>query len=932
MSWRVAGGAGAAATGAFALLILGCVFLAAAGPRESLAMRTSALRRQLAAVPAAGRSFELTADWFEFTDELRGARSLDGAGPGSASAGQLAALTRQAARDLAATPLPLGPRAADWAGLDTGGNVVAGAAASAVVHGTPPQLDILYRDPLGSYSRLLAGRYPRSAHVQWATPPHRGNQADTVTRATFEIAVAQATAARFGLHPGSRLTDDLAGPRVTLDITGVLRAKDPGSAFWTASPAAAPAFVPRTPASPAYWSAEAFAGPGELAAMQATFAQTKMQFDWDFPLDLNRLDADQVPALAASLDRAASRVLPLDGQVGQTARILGVAIPGPQQALSAFLGTQQAVQAILWLLFTGLAVIDAIAVLLAAQLMAGRRAAEFALIRARGAALWQIGAMALRDGGAIAVPAAAAGLGLAVLLTPGRPAALAWWLAGLTILAALACLPLAVVLAHRHVYPGGAAGSRELDRAATRRTSLRRWVAEGTLTAMAAGGLVVLREQGLAASHGLDAYPALAPVLIAVPAALLVMRLYPWALRGVLRLCARRAPVTWFMALTRAAWAGPVSLLPMFGLVLALVLASFAGLVRAAVARGETAASWQAVGADAVVASGTTAGGFTRRDERAIAAVRGVTHAAAIRVMTWDPPGGHPVQIAAVNPASYAAFVASTPWPRFPASRLAARSPARPGGVVPPVPAIVTPAARRVLGSGPATIITDAGPLPIRVAATLARTPAFPGSSLFVLVPWLAVRTPGGTLPPTEMLLAGPHLDHRQLTAVVRRVLPAATVAVRGSVLHALASAPLQHGTDVLFAAGIGAAAGLSAVILLLALSLGAQGRELTLTRLATMGLGARQARLAAMGEALPAVLAAAAAGAACAALLAELIGPALDLSVFTGSAVRVAIQPDLAALAVPALGLAALGVLTLAGEVTAARRRGLARALRMGG
>ena len=374
--------------------------------------------------------------------------------------------------------------------------------------------------------------------------------------------------------------------------------------------------------------------------------------------------------------------------------------------------------------------------------------------------------------------------------------------------------------------------------------------------AVAVGGLVVLRDQGLASGRGPDAYPAAAPVLIAVPAALLVMRLYPWLLRGVLRLCARRARVTWFMALTRAAWAAPVSLLPVFGLVLALVLASFAGMVRAAVAGGEGTASWRVAGADAVVASGSVNSGFTPGDERAIVAVGGVTHATAIRVMTWAPPTGNPVEIAAVNPASYAAFAAGHALAPVPGpTRLASRT-------GPLVPAIIAPAVRGISAAGRLTIITDTGPVAIRVAGTLASTPAFPDGGAFVVVPLRALRTPGGVLLPSEILLTGPRLDQAQLASVVHRVLPGATITLRSSLLRSLADAPLQHGTYVLFAAGIGAAAGLSAVILLLALALGAQEREVTLTRLATMGLGARQARLTAVGEALPAVVAATVAGA----------------------------------------------------------------------
>ena len=182
------------------------------------------------------------------------------------------------------------------------------------------------------------------------------------------------------------------------------------------------------------------------------------------------------------------------------------------------------------------------------------------------------------------------------------------------------------------------------------------------------------------------------------------------------------------------------------------------------------------------------------------------------------------------------------------------------------------------------------------------------------------------------MLLAGPHLAAPRLATVVRRVAPGAAVRLRSAALAALAGAPLQRGTYALFAAGLGAAAGLGLGTLVLSLVLGARDREQTLTRLATMGLGAGQARLAAIGEALPAVLAAIVVGTACAAVLPPLIGPDLDLSVFTGSAATVPVRASVADLMVPAAGLAVLGLVTLAAEVSAARRRGLASALRMGG
>jgi putative ABC transport system permease protein len=925
--WRAVWGTGAAGTVALGFAVLCCVLLATAGPRASLAMRTQALRRQLAAAPALQRSVQVTADWGEFAGSLPGNSGLqNAAGTAGATPVQIDAVSRQAAHDLAATPLPLHSRPPDWAGLNTGYNPVSGAARSAVLAGTPPQVQLLYREPLARYAALAAGRYPRSATFKRG-PPARFGLPTAPRGATFEVAVTQATAARFGLRPGSRIAVTVVGTPVTLTVTGVLRPVTPGAAFWTADPvAAAPVLIPRTPYNPAYWEGDVFAGPAEAVAMQALFSEQNMQFDWDFPLTLGQVNADQAQALAGDLNRAASRTLPLAGPLRGASHAMNIVTPGPAGVLSAFLTTQEAVETVLSLLFTGLAVIGAIVVLLAGQLAAELRRVEFALIRARGAALWQLGALALADSALAALPAAALGAGLAAAVTPGSFPPLAWWLTGLTLLAALAGQPIAVVTLHRDVRASDAAGRREPEPTADRLGRERRWVAEGALALAAIGGLVVLRQQGLPATGGLNLYPAAAPVLIAIPAALLAMRAYPLLLRGLLRLFSRRVGVAWFIALTRAARASTLRVLPVFALVLALVLAAFAAMVRNAVARGETAASWQSVGADAVVAGGALNGGITAGDQARIAAASGAARAAPVRVMTGTLPSGATADIAAVDPARYAAFGPATPWHRFPAAALAASTAAGH-----PVPVLASRQILAVLGRGPVTIRSDSGPVVIRIAGTLDGTPAFPASTRFIVMPLAAVRGPDGQFLPNEMLLAGAHLRPARLAAVARESVPGAVVRLRSAALSALSGAPLQHGTDVLFAAGIPAAAGFGVAALLLSLVLGASGREQTLTRLATMGLSSGQARLAAIGENLPALLAAIAAGAACAAALAPLVGPVLDLSVFTGSPAGVPVRADFAALAMPAVGLAVLALAALTAEFAAARRRGLAKALRAG-
>ena len=119
-------------------------------------------------------------------------------------------------------------------------------------------------------------------------------------------------------------------------------------------------------------------------------------------------------------------------------------------------------------------------------------------------------------------------------------------------------------------------------------------------------------------------------------------------------------------------------MLPAFALVLALSLATFAGMVSTGIAHGETAAAWHTTGADVLIQPGAAAGPVTPADLNSIAAVRGVTHATAVWNTTWVTPFGQPVTVAAVDPASYAAVTATTPFPSSGAAKLGGAAP-RPG-------------------------------------------------------------------------------------------------------------------------------------------------------------------------------------------------------------------------------------------------------------
>jgi putative ABC transport system permease protein len=916
-SWA---GTGAAATAALALLVLGCVFVAMAGPRASLGLRNRALRHTLAAVPPLASTVVANSGVNEFEEGIapfggEGIAPSGGQGLASLTPADLSTVRQQLAGDLSADGLPLGPRDEDWTSVSTRPSPVAGAGPRAQAQ-LPPKLQVVYRDNLRHYLRLVAGRYP-------ASTPLRGPRIATL--------VSQQTATRFGVHPGSRLYLSLpTGTVLTVEVSGVVRPLDASSAFWQSDSLVEAPFMENIPTAPTYWVGAVFVGAGGLTTLEKAYFPVDMPVQWQFPLALGRVSVAQAPRLEAWLNSIGAHTPAMSGPLAPSATTVSFAPPALTQDLMSFLTTQNAVDSVLSLVFVGLTVIGAVVLMLAAQMVTARRAGEWASLRARGASLRQLATLALRDTAIAVVPASLAGGALAVLLTPGESVPLAWWLAAASVLTALAGPPVAATIRHRPVRPPtvthqtGTLQPTGIANPGPRRSAARRLVAEAALTAAAVGGLVLLRFEGLPQTGGVNPFTSAAPVLLAVPAAIAVLRLYPLALRGVLRLSGRRAGVTGFLAVARAGRA-PATVLPVFALVLALTLAAFAGMIRTAVAHGEVAASWQATGADAVInAEGAGRGTLTPPTIRTLAAVPGAQRAVAVGVRSWQVNDDGTVTVIVVSPASYAALVARTPWPAFPAGKLA-RPPAG------PAPVLASPAAAATFGHGTALLQTPRGQVAVRVAGTLSSTPAVPAGGAFAVVPSWALPAAERALPPNLMLITGPGVNGTDLTTAVHRLLPAAAVSLRSAYLAKLTGSPLPSAAYLGFAVGLAAAAGFSAAVLLLDLALGAAARRMTLARLATMGLGPGQARRLTLLETLPAVLAAGLAGAACALILIPLTGPVIDLSAFTGSLASVPLRPDFGALGLPVAGLAVIAVATLLLQIRLERHRGVATALRVG-
>jgi putative ABC transport system permease protein len=892
--WRMLTGSAAGATVGLAVLVFVCAFVAMAGPRASEQLQTNTLRQVIAQTPAT-KKIIIGAEAYAVVSN----------GTTKVSLAQLAKVTTQLRSQLKS--LPLAPARADAMVLTSGLAPIYDPARNLGSDGR--QLELIYASGFAGHVRLVKGRLPTTAR-----PVSIGRAKNVIG-----VAVTIATARRFGLTVGSLVP--LFSAPMDLKVTGIFRPVGRSSPFWQLDPTASiPDLITPSVGEP-YWQGGAFFGSGSLTAVENLL--TNIQLRWTLPLRVGQLTANQARALAQTLPDAlaqdgngiiANPVFP-PFSVVLTSSFVTV--------LSNFVSQITAVSGLLSLLSVSLTAIGTAVLLLAIWLLTEQRQDDFAMLRARGASTRQLGLMALRSCLLLVALGAAAGLAVAFRLTPGSGAALGWWLAGLTVLVVLAGIPALTMLRHR----GTASMSSRPDRRAGKRAATRRVVTEAALVLGAAGGVITLRDQGLAPG-GSDPYTSLAPVLVAIPVAVVVLRCYPLLIRPLLRLTGRRRGVAVFVGLARAVRTSATTALPVFAMVLALALVAFAGMLRSAVLRGDVAASWQALGADAVVSA---PGGLTPGAQRALSAVPGVQRSAAISLSSaLFPDGNRQFGVVLVDPASYAALVAGTGagGSGSPAAALLAGSHSR-GGVV---AALTSPGFPMRRPGGVMTVDVEQGAQPVRIrsvgqASMLSVISNLVGDQ-YVVLPEAVL---GSAAPQPAMLLVnGSAINHRKLAAVARKFVPGSTVSFRSSVLAGLETAPLQHGAYVGFALGGATAAILSMFVLLLTLILGARSRELTVARLATMGLSADQGRKLVVVESLPQILAAVIGGVACAALLAPLVGPALDLSVFTQTSTGVPVRIEPTFLAIAAAALVVLALLTLALQTKLASRS-LTSALRIG-
>ncbi|MBM4791273.1 FtsX-like permease family protein [Streptomyces sioyaensis] len=866
-----------AAALALGALVLVTAFLAAAFPRGVEAYETQGVRHALGSVPPAQRTVEITVSRADLT----------GGDPAAAYAGPELARQDRAIRGQFAAPLRI-----------AGGDAVHGVRTTKA----PAARDSWLPRPDGLaplFSLYAASGLDRQA------------------------AVTVATARTLRLHLGSRLHLD----GLTVRICGLLAPRAPRGAYWTVDPLMATARQDVSPGPPPqrYWRAGLLLSPRDGPALPAAGEPEKF---WRYPLDPGALTARDAPLLR-------DRVVSLEHGAA-LARLRTVAGAGAladspvDGLLDSFARTRAAIAPVIAVAACGIGTVASVVLLMTASLAAARRHAELALLRARGASLAGLTGHLAAETAAVALPAAAAGGGLA-LLVPGERVLPSLLAAAATGLLGTLALPLRAAVAHRRPRP---AERTDLVRA---RPSRRRTVAELTVLVLAVGAVLALRRRSTAAG-GVDALVSAAPVLIAAIAALLLIRLYPLPLRLAARPAARTTGLTGFLALARAGRAPATAGLPLLALVVALTTASFGGSVLAGVATARDHAALTAVGAEARISAGRALPEALRR---AVGKVPGVADAVPVRIsIQAADDSGPPLYLVIADAEAYARLARATGLGAFNARELA-----DPGGDR-PLPALVSPSFVTRFGRAPMALQPEFGQLVIRPQVVRGDTPAQPGGDFVLLNSRSVARLHPDTYAdpangPSLLLLSGHALDAGALRTAVRTHTPPSLptrLTLRSAARAELADSPLQQGAERLYTAAVVAGAGFALLALLLSLLQAAPQRTQLLARLRTMGLTPAQGRRLLVLEALPQALLAALGGALVGATAIRLLGPGMDLTPLAlpgtpegGARGTVRIPSDPASLLLPSAGVLALALAVVLAQAWLSGRRRESTELRAG-
>ncbi|WP_431898668.1 hypothetical protein [Nonomuraea sp. bgisy101] len=628
-------------------------------------------------------------------------------------------------------------------------------------------------------------------------------------------------------------------------------------------------------------------------------------YSWVLGVDPGRADALDLPStLGAIKDYNGAVALEADGNAANSVAT------GLPRLLTSYAESLATAQTVMFLVLGGLLAVALGVIVLAVQLMAERMAAALALMRARGGALGQVAGAGTAVVAIATVPAAAAGYLLSWLVPgPVTPMVHVGPLIVLGVATGFAAIRL--TLAHR------APLHDRRDDVAAARPSPRRITLELTTVALALAGAYLVRSRGVstsAATLGADPFLLLVPVALAVAAALITLRCYPFPLRALVRLAARRRAAVPFLGLTMAARSKSFTVLPVLILLPALAVSVFASIVSGGVSSTQELAAWQRVGADIRVEHPVAI------TPEAVARVRNVPGVEAVlTAMTGDAVVGRtPVEVVSIDLAAYRELVAGGPLD----------VPAPPGG--PGIPALASP----LLGREPLSVRWQVA-MRVDPRGSVTGFPGLQTQRNLIVLPADANERAGAPTRPNVLLVRGSADPAAVREAVSTQGGLPPVVRSRAQTLAAIKGSPLTGAVLDTLMIVTAALAVYCLVAVMLALVITAPARAGALSFLRTLGLSPRQARRLTVLEISPLILFTALAGLALGLGLPVALGPGMDLSAYTGDLAVSGHGPlSGGALLTPVLlaaGLTAVSVLGAYAHTAIGRGRGLGSVLRVG-
>lgn len=777
--------------------------------------------------------------------------------------------------------------------------------------GLPAEMLLAAPQGLADHARLRSGRLPEVT----------GGEASVET-AEVQAAVTEETARTLHIEVGSVI--HLPGSHdLTVRVTGIVAPEEADSPYWSVdsllrTPSLRQVPGPMGASNPSYWAGGLLLAPEAAPALLSVTTTVRY---WHLTPDPDALHSRDVDALASAVASLESG--PGLERLHATISPLTDVATGLDAAFTTYDELRGDIGPLIVVAASGAGTVAVVVLLMAGGLATDRRRAELALLRARGASVRGMAGRLLAETAVVAVPAGALGFGAALLALPGARLLPALWAAVAVTAVACLALPLRAVAAHHAVRIHD--GRRD---AASPRASRRRTVAELTVVVLALGAVELLRRRGT--TDGAGDLVAMAPVLVGVIAALVLVRLYPLPLRGLARPARRLRGAVGPLALARASRTSASAVLPLLALLTAFTVAAFGGSVLSGVADARDRAALISVGADGrVEAEAALPAGLTGRLGQA-PGVRKVTEV-GLDYQARTNDGRQSLPLAAVDPGDYAALAGRTGLGAFRAGELRGPDGAEGGSEDAVLPALASPTVAERFGDDTFQVrLADGGHATLRIVVVRDRTPAVYGDEFLVVD---RAGLPAAAARPNVLLLTGDDLD---AGAVRRAADDAGTVHLRSEERGTFVDSPLQSGAERIYTAAVAAGAGYAALALLLSLASAAPERAALLARLRTMGLTRAQGRRLLVLESLPQALPAALGGILTGWAAVRLLSPGIDLTTIavsstTSPAGRAELSADPWSLAVPAVAVLVLTVGVAALQAWWSGRRGAVAELRAG-